>query len=61
MLDWSLPGGQDQYLKTIPELAAERLHRRERDGDKQEVRYKLSRCALSRGENGNVTHFGKMR
>jgi mannose-6-phosphate isomerase-like protein (cupin superfamily) len=38
VLGWSLPGGQDHYLKAISELAAgRRIHQREGDGDQQDV------------------------
>ena len=49
MLDWSLPGGQDQYFKAISDLAAgDGCHRREGDGAQQGLRYELPGSALSR-------------
>jgi quercetin dioxygenase-like cupin family protein len=42
MLDWSLPGGQDPLLQSdLRPRRRRRLHRREGDGDQQEVRHEL--------------------
>jgi len=50
MLAWSLPGGQDHYLKAISDLRAcrrRRFYQREGDGGQQDVRYPLPCRALN--------------
>ena len=71
MLGWSLPGGQDHYLKAISELCRRRrFHQREGDGDQPDVRYPLPCRALNVFEEtesaaatppirGNLRAFGK--